>query len=87
MKDINSERAEPSSPVTSQCLTSRSRGYPEATMKSIRKVMEQQDIKGRGHTFAREISIYQIWSFHCVSYLRDFDNFNFNLGHCFASSI
>ena len=32
-------------------------------------------------------SMYQIGSFHRASYLRDFDNFTFNLGHYFASSI
>ena len=36
------------------------------------------------HTFERDISIYQIWSFHRVSYLRDFDHFKFNLGQLWA---
>ena len=41
--------------------------------------------RGHTHTFAHEISMYQIWSFYRVSYLREFDNFTFNLEHYFTS--
>ena len=39
---------------------------------------------GRGHAITREISMYQNWSFHRVTYLRDNNNFIINLGLIFA---
>ena len=57
----------------------------EIFQSNSEKIEETVDRRGRGHTFARKNSIYQIGTYQCVSYLRGYDNFIINLGLYLAS--